>query len=149
MKALLLFYKDLKQNYLKKITPFQSISYLFLRFRYPVSLPEDVAKALGIPFSNFLTFNHFIKKLICLKTPPTRLIKFMPRNDAELAFRLALRKERFKNHTHFSYYFNRGWLEFVLYFDEQSLLRRVYVQHKDFNKSNKVEISLINNQKKI
>ena len=31
-----------------------SFSHFFLRFRYPVSMPEDVAIALGIEISNYL-----------------------------------------------------------------------------------------------
>jgi hypothetical protein len=102
----------------------------FLRFRYPVSLPEDVASALGIPLSNSLTFQEFVN---CLTQPnccPTTLTKFMSREKAEEMFHTALRKEHFRHNSLFSYYFNEGWMEFMLQFDEQSRLRRIYIQHK-------------------
>ncbi len=53
------------------------------------------------------------------------------REEAEDVFRTALRKERFSQNSLFSYHFNGGWMEFMLQFDEQSRLRRIYIQHKD------------------
>lgn len=115
---------------------------LFLRFRYPVSLPEDVAKALGVSFSNYISFEDFVKKLTCPSCQPTKLKKFMPREEAEAAFHEALRKERFQHNTLFSYYFNEGWMEFVLQFDEHSRLRRIYIQHKKIVQEEGIEIPL-------
>lgn len=114
----------------------------FLRFRYPVSMPEDVAEALGITISNFLTFEEFVDQLTSPACRPTKLLKFMPREEAEQAFSGALRKERFKQNSLFSYYFNGSWLEFVLLFDEQSRLRRIYLQHRQLKQDEGIEISL-------
>lgn len=112
-----------------------------LRFRYPVSLPEDVAEALGIKCTHFLTLH----KLVCLLTDPSccakNLSKFMSRQDAEQVFRDALRKERFLQNSLFSYYFNGTWMEFVLQFDEQSRLRRLYLTYKDLDEKREIRIS--------
>ena len=115
---------------------------LLLRLRYPVSLPEDVAQALGIHMSNFLTFEEFVSQLISPECRPTRLIKFMPRHKAEEVFEGAQRTERFKKNTLISYYFSEGWMEFVLFFDEESRLRRLYLQHKKIEQDKGVEIQL-------
>lgn len=111
-----------------------------IRFRYPVSTPEDVAKDLGLNISNFLPFEQFIDCLLHLPVPPRKLTKFMPREQAESIFRMALRKEKFKQNSLFSYYFNGGWMEFMLQFDEQSRLRRIYIHHKDLKQ--KCEMSI-------
>lgn len=120
----------------------ESLYRLLLRFRYPVSLPEDVAHALGIQVSNFLTFDEFVNQLVSPECRPTRLTKFMPRDKAEEAFQGAQRTERFKQNTLISYYFNEGWMEFVLFFDEQSRLRRIYLQHKQIAQDSGIEIHL-------
>lgn len=115
---------------------------LLVRLRYPVSLPEEVAFALGLELSNFLTFEEFVKELTCPNCKPKKLVKFMPREEAEEAFRSALRQERFSRNSLFSYYFNHGWLEFVLQFDDQARLRRVYLQYKDIPHDQGLEIPL-------
>lgn len=114
---------------------------LLIRFRYPVSLPEDVATDLGLNLSNYLTFPEFIDCLIHSQQRPTKLIKFMPREQAERIFTMALRKERFKQNSLFSYHFNGGWMEFILQFDEQSRLRRLYICHKDLKQKYEIPIS--------
>ncbi|MFN0065358.1 MAG: hypothetical protein ACKVOH_03890 [Chlamydiales bacterium] len=101
---------------------------LLSRFRYPVSLPEDIARDLGVCISNSLTFKELIK---FLRSPHLRLCKvakFMPRELAEDNFQSALKKESFKSSSLFSYYFNKGWLVFALYYDENDRLRRLHVQ---------------------
>lgn len=115
---------------------------LLLRWRYPVSLPEDIAADLGIRSSNLLTFTEFINQLSSLSYRPERLSRFMPRNEAEAAFELAKRKEIFGKSSLFSYYFHEGWLEFNLHFDENARLRRIYMQHKSFHSDQGVEIPL-------
>ena len=115
---------------------------LFQRWRYPVSLPEEVAEALGVPASSYLRFDEFINFLSSTGCCPTRLYKFMSRPQAEAVFASALRKERFQLRSMFSYYFNEGWLEFLLLFDEQGALRRLYVQHRDLHTDRGVEIRL-------
>lgn len=113
-----------------------------LRFRYPVSLPEDIATDLGICAPNFLTFEELVSKLTCPSCRPQRLSRFMPRDAAEAAFQCAQRKEKFGRNSLYSYYFHEGWLEFSLYFDEQSRLRRIYLQHKRLEAEQGVEIPL-------
>lgn len=107
---------------------FTAVQQMFVRFRYPVSMPEDVAVSLGVSIENTIGFKNFLTK--CRDCQPTRLSKFMPRTEAERAFKGALRKEKFSSSSLFSFYFNEGWLEFELQFDSNSLLRRVYVHHK-------------------
>lgn len=118
------------------------LSRLFLRFRYPVSMPEDVANALGIQMSNHVTFHEFLCRLGNLKCKPTRLSKFMSREKAEEAFYGAPLKEKFKNNTLVSYCFTEGWVEFILQFDDQSKLRRIYLQHKNIEHDRGLEIQL-------
>lgn len=117
---------------------------LLLRFRYPVALPEEIAEALGIVAPNFLTFDEFVCRLTSPSCRPTRLVKFMPREKAEEVFKTAQHTERFQQNTLISYYFSEGWMEFILHFDEQSRLRRIYVQHRQIKKERGVEIPLHN-----
>ncbi|MBA3723142.1 MAG: hypothetical protein H0W88_12180 [Parachlamydiaceae bacterium] len=114
---------------------------LFIRFRYPFSTPEDVAHDLGLDISNFLTFREFINCLTHPQSKPAKLIKFMPRKQAEQLFKTALRKEHFQQNSLFSYRFNGGWMEFKLQFDDQSRLRRIYLQHKDLKQKHEIPIS--------
>lgn len=114
----------------------------FLRFRYPVSLPENVAEALGASVSNFLTFDQFVHRLTNPYFRPERIKKYMPREEVEKAFESAQRQERFLHKTLCSYYFSEGWVEFVLLFDENSKLRRIYLLHKSISKEEGVEIHL-------
>lgn len=120
----------------------KNIRRFFLRFRYPVSLPEDIASALGVSIPNTLTFSEFIARLSDKHLVPTRLKKFMPREKAETIFALAVRKDRFAHNTLFSYYFPEGWIEFILWFDDQDRLRRLYLQHHGILSDQGVEINL-------
>lgn len=113
-----------------------------MRFRYPVSLPEDVANALGIEVSNLVTFDTLVRRLTCSSCVPTRLYKYMPRQLAERAFSQAPRRECFAQTSLFSYHFNQGWLEFVLEYDRESLLRRVYLRHSSIEGDLGLEIPL-------
>jgi hypothetical protein len=123
---------------MKLLKPLQR---LFVRFRYPVSMPEDVASDLGLNISNHLTFQEFIEQLTDPNLRPSKLSRYMPRHEAECIFQTALRKERFKHDSLFSYYFNGGWMEFVLQFDEQSRLRRLYIKHKDMKQKYEIPMS--------
>lgn len=112
-----------------------------LRFRYPVSLPEDIAEALGIHLPNYLSFDDFILKL----SNPTfcaRLSRFMPREEAEKSFLKAIRTERYAEKTVLSYYFSEGWMEIILQFDRESRLRRVYLHHREIPSERGVELPL-------
>ena len=87
---------------------FRPLLHLLIRFRYPVSMPEDVASDLGLQITNSLSFKEFI---CCLTDPryrPTKLTRFMPREQAEAIFCLAKRKERFQQNSLFSYHFKGG-----------------------------------------
>jgi hypothetical protein len=119
----------------------QSFFELFLRFRYPVSMPRDVATDLGLEISNFVTFQEFTEKLIDPHYRPTKLSRWMPRNEAEKAFHCALKKECFSQNSLFSYYFNGSWMEFILHFDDESRLRRLYVRHRDIKENHEICIS--------
>lgn len=119
-----------------------NVSGFLSRLRYPVSMPEDIALALGIPISNHLHFEEFFAQLSSPKLRPTKLLKFMPRDDAEQAFHKALHKERYSDKTLVSYYFMEGWLEFVLQFDDNCCLRRIYLQHKNIKDDHGLEITL-------
>ncbi len=105
-------------------------------------MPENVADALGITLSNFVSFDELVSTLTDPNCRPTRLKRFMPRKEAENAFAGALSKEFFKERSLFSYYFSEGWLEFVLWFDEKSRLRRLYIQHKCITQQEGIEIHL-------
>ena len=115
---------------------------LLQRFWYPVSLPEDVAYALGIEIPTFMGFEKLLATLTSPCCQPTNLHRFMPRDFAEEFFTSAVRKERFRQHSLFSYYFNRGWLEFVLHFDSDRRLRRLYIEHRDIASGGACEIPL-------
>lgn len=104
----------------------------FCRFKHPISFPEDIGKDLGIQILyKGINFQNCIEYLIDPRYKPKNLIKFMPRAEAESKLRLAIRKERFKNSSLFSYHVFHGWLAFKLVFDNQNRLRRLYLQHKD------------------
>ncbi|MEI8366008.1 MAG: hypothetical protein WCF65_06285 [Parachlamydiaceae bacterium] len=122
--------------------PFSWLSNILLRLRYPVALPEEIATDIGVSISNFLSFDEFVSTLANLTSRPLNLKRFMPRDTAEAAFQSAQRKERFGRNSLFYYYFNEGWLEFSLYFDEQSRLRRVYLKHRQLPREQGVEILL-------
>lgn len=115
---------------------------MMIRFRYPFSLPQDVAHDLGLDIPNVLSFSTFITHLTTPHIRPTKLIKFMPRELAEETFKTALRKERYKQNSLISYHINGGWMEFMLQFDEQSRLRRLYIRHKDLKQKYEITISI-------
>lgn len=106
----------------------ESLTRLISRFRYPVSLPEDVAHDLGMHLPNTLNFQEFLLLLSSPHQRPAKLRKYMSRALAESTFESALKKETFRSCSLFSYYFNKGWLVFALHFDEESRLRRIYLQ---------------------
>ena len=111
---------------------FDHLYRFLLRFRYPITMPEEVARALGVDIPNSVTFEQFVQRLSCPECLPTRLCRFIPREQAEEAFLHAHCKEPFKTSTLFSFYFSEGCLEFVLHFDDQSRLRRLYMNHQCF-----------------
>ncbi len=118
------------------------LSRFFIRFRYPVTLPEDLAQALGIELSNYITFDKLVHSLTCPSCQPSKLFKYMSREKAEQAFSHAHSKELFKKNSLFSFYFSEGWMEFSLEFDDQSRLRRLYLHHKCIQTERGVEIPL-------
>lgn len=120
---------------------FDSLLQMMVRFRYPVSMPEDIAEALGISLKNTIAFESLL--LACQTCSPTRLVKFMPRMEAESVFHAAQRKDRFTQSSLYSFYFNEGWLEFELQFDHTSLLRRLYIHHRLIADPHCLELHLI------
>ena len=122
--------------------PMNVMRRLFLRFRYPVTLPEDVATALGVDLSNFLSFNEFMMELTKPNFKPGSLRRYMSRQKAEEAFRYAQRREIFNNSSLFSFYFLEGWMEFIMEFDEKDKLRRLYLHHKNIPNERGIEIPL-------
>ncbi len=116
---------------------------LLHRFRYPVSLPHDIAHDLGLnapPTTSLAVFLEFL----CSSSPkPCRLRKWMMRCQAEASFQTALKKETFGGCSLFSYGFNKGWLVIALYFDERDLLRRAFVHCPTCEGGNKEGFDLI------
>jgi hypothetical protein len=106
----------------------ENLSRFLSRFRYPVSLPEDIATDLGLDIPNTLTFEQFLNRFSAQLAPPKHLWKWMRRDAAENVFKLAQKSEIFLSSTLYSYYFSKGWIVIALYFDENEALRRVYVQ---------------------
>lgn len=120
----------------------KTIKRCFSFLRCDISIPNDIAKTLGMDLSVYPTFNDFINQIASTSFRPLHLKKYMPRNEAEEVFQGAFKKECFHKKTMFSYFFNDGWMEFVLSFDEQSRLRRVFVLHKKIAEEQGVEIHL-------
>lgn len=123
----------------------ENFAKLLTRFRYPVSLPEDVARDLGLHLPNSLSFNAFMEALASPNLKPKTLKKGMPRYKAESVFISAVRQEIFKTTSLFSYKFSQGWVVIALYFTEDSLLGRLnlfsphyeidlHLEQDDFNR---------------
>lgn len=110
------------------------------RFRYPASLPEEIAKDLGVPLSNSHSFDEIITMLTSKNCCPQQLHRFMKRCEVDIIFQHARKKEQFKNSVLYSYYFTEGWLEFALKFDEDSRLRRIYLHHQGIKGKSGIEI---------
>ena len=123
-------------NFLRQITR------LIYRFRHPVTLPEEVACDVGVPLSNGLSCEAVIQRLKDPRQASKKLVRMMPRERAEGLFHNALRQEKFRRSTLFSYYFATGWMEFSLQFDDQDLLRRVYILHRNIIDDRGVEMPL-------
>ncbi len=115
-------------------------SLFFIRLRYPFSTPEEVGSDLGLDITNQCSFKEFIYFLTHPPHPLTKITKFMSRQQAENLFKEARHKEIFRHNTLISYYFNEGWMEILLDFDDEGQLRRLYVYHKDLE--HKVEIPI-------
>lgn len=105
-----------------------ALNRLFNRFRYPFSMPDDLASDLGVSIVPGMSFEGFLEHLKFSANHPTKLWKFMPRYQAERRFQSAIKKEVFPSSTFFSYSFHQSWLLLVLHFDGQSRLRRLHVQ---------------------
>ena len=122
------------QNILKLLSVFLT------RLRYPFSTPEDIATDLGLNITNDLSFDELI---FCITSPghrPSKLSKYMPRDEAEILFQAARRKEIFRHNALFSYYFKGGWMEFLLQYDDESRLRRMYICHKTLKQKHEILI---------
>ncbi|MCB1181343.1 MAG: hypothetical protein KDK55_04905 [Chlamydiia bacterium] len=106
----------------------KSLLRLLSRFRYPASLPEEVASDLGLFIPNTISFKDFMSFLRSNHCCPTTLKRGMDRFDAERVFSSPLKKEIFSSRTLLSYYFAKGWLVITLFFDEGGQLTRAQVQ---------------------
>ncbi len=106
----------------------KTLSHFFSHFRYPASLPEDVALDLGVDLPRAPTFCKFIEALSSPHLYSKKLYKLMSKEEVERAFSRALKRENFRSTTLFSYFFTEGWLVLTLYFDENKKLQRLYVQ---------------------
>jgi len=124
------------------MTVIDTLLEVFVRLRYPVSLPADIAQALGIEIKNTIKFKDLMNQITQKDFTPNRLVKFMSKDVAELAFQKAARKEYFCNSTLFSFYFIEGWLEFELHYDESARLRRLYIHHKMISTLESQEIAM-------
>lgn len=120
-------FRSLSLNFLFRKIRYKEISRFFSHFRYPASLPEDIALDLGIEIPKSLNFQKFLEELASPHIRLKKIYKFMPQEEAELAFNSALKKESFKSTTLFSYFFPEGWVVITLYFDEEKQLRRLHV----------------------
>lgn len=136
-----------ERSLLGQLCPWNALSLLGLiwpRLRYPSSLPEDVSIALGIPLSNYLTHNALLKQLTSPHCRPSSLSKYMPREKAEQCFSRAVKTERSAYNSLFSFNFaGLGWIVIDLRFDNNSRLRRVYIQHKEIQHDQGVELYLL------
>lgn len=106
------------------------LSKYFARFRYPFSMPEEVGQDIGLDINNQITFNHFINILANPAFHPSRVYKYMSRDEADALFAHAFRSDRFQTKSLFYYYFKQGWVEFEMTFDATGRLRRMLIQNK-------------------
>lgn len=116
---------------------------LMMRWRHPFCLPEEVLSVLGLESPSLtLSFDELMHFLSSAECQPQNLMRYMSRVDAEAVFSEALKKERFNNETLFSFYFAESWVEFILHFDSESKLRRVYLQYNGLDDDEGIEINL-------
>ncbi len=119
------------------------------RLRYPVSLPEEIGRDLGIQvLHSDLNFQECLDTLANQKHFPRNFYRYMPRESAEACFASVLRREKFKNSSLFSYYIH-GWLAFELTFDEKHRLRRMYVRHRRLIRTGDRGLEILLSGKKI
>lgn len=109
---------------------YEQMERMLCRLRHPVSLPQEVADAVGFRGGPVNTFCELMLRLTSPGCVCHHLCRMMPREVVEELFDRAVRKEDFGLHSIYSYYFRQGYLEFVLHYDELGRLRRVYLQHK-------------------
>lgn len=114
---------------------------LFFRWRYPVSTPKDLSEDLGVSLSLLLASPSLVSALTSPTLSTSRLCRYMTREMAEKRFAHAIKKEKFPQYSLFSYSFKEGWIEFLLYFDQESRLRRLYVKHKNLAQQHELLLS--------
>jgi hypothetical protein len=121
---------------------FYYLAKLYSGWQYRLYSFKEVADDLGVDVPGNIAFEGFVKALTTQYGHSAKLTKFMPRDDAEKVFASAIKKERFSRHSLYSYYFDKDWVGFYLQFDQNSKLRRLYIQHKNFKKHSGEEIEL-------
>lgn len=119
----------------------KSFSRLLIRFRYPGTLPEELARDLGIKLPHRGLLKELVIALMSSLPKSRRLSLHMSRDRAEASFKFAVKKEKFHSTTLFSYYFSEGWLVFTLYFDQEGRLGRLQLQ-TPFNVSSHYDLPL-------
>jgi hypothetical protein len=112
------------------LTLWSRLTKLVARIWYPVALPEDIASCFGLKVSNLLPMEDLVRVLLKSQSYTSFLSRYMPRDVAESVFRRATSIESFGDKTIISYYFIGGWMEYVLHFDKEDRLRRVYLCHR-------------------
>ncbi len=115
------------------------ISRIFAHLRHPVSLPQDLSKALGIPLSNRISFDDLIS---CLRGSCCSLKRGMPRQEVERRFSTACRVEIFRHHALFAYFFKGRWLEVSAKYDLKGRLSHLYVLHELIPEERGIEVHL-------
>ena len=108
---------------------FQGMYRAVAHLKHPISLPEDIGYALSFPVSNFVSTSELLTILKSDGFMPHNLSRFMQREKAELYFHKAITKDYFMDRSIFSYSFHNNFVEFVLEFDADSRLRRLYLRH--------------------
>jgi len=112
------------------LTLWLRLTKLVARIWYPVALPEDIAHCFNLKVSNLLSQEELVRVLRKSQSYTAFLSRYMPRDIAESVFRRATSIESFGDKTIISYYFIGGWMEYVLQFDAEDRLRRVYLAHR-------------------
>lgn len=127
---------------------FCGLQRFFLRFKYPIILPEEVARTLEINAPINLTVDELIVCLTSGSQSSPLLVSHAKRETLEKCFSNAQQLEKFGRKTLISYYFSEGWLELSLEFDAHDTLSRAFVIHQKIPGDQGYEIAL-NNQNSI
>ncbi len=115
---------------------------LFCQFKYPLSLPDEVALAIGMRQANFIPFDLLCKTITPPRDAPKALKKYMNRKEAEKVFKSALSRKFEPLQSHFSYTVDGTTVNFTLHFDQNERLRRLVVQREEIYFAKGIDIPL-------